>query len=66
MESVTTGHWIFAGVFAAAFVIGIIYAYKDDIKRRPDLFNGSSKFLLSVILIVMILLVIKMISRLGS
>jgi len=63
---VTTGHWIFAGVFAVAFIIGIIYAYKDDIKKRPDLFSGSSKFLLSVILIVMVLLVIKMVSRLGS
>ena len=65
MESVTTGHWVFAGVFAVVFVVGIIYAYRDDIKKRPDLFSGSSKFLLSVILIVMILLVIKMISRLG-
>jgi hypothetical protein len=66
MESVTTGHWIFAGVFALVFIIGIAYAYKDDIRKRPDLFNGSSKFLLGVILTVMILLVIKMISRLGS
>lgn len=66
MERVTTGHWIFAGVFAAIFVIGIVYAYKDDIRKRPDLFNGTSKFLLSVILIVIVLLVVKMISRLGS
>jgi len=66
MENVTPGHWIFAGVFTVLFVIGIIYAYKDDIRKRPDLFNGSSKFLLGVILTVMILLVIKMISRLGS
>jgi cytochrome bd-type quinol oxidase subunit 1 len=65
MENVTTGHWIFAGVFALVFVVGIVYAYKDDIRKRPDLFSGSSKFLLSVILIIMILLVIKMISRLG-
>ncbi len=65
MESVTTGHWVFAGFFAVVFVVGIIYAYRDDIKKRPDLFSGSSKFLLSVIIIVMILLVIKMISRLG-
>ncbi len=66
MENVTTGHWVFAGVFAAVFVIGIVFAYKDDIRKTPDLFSGSSKFLLSVILTVMILLVIKMISRLGS
>ncbi|MDA9121370.1 hypothetical protein N9J52_04985 [Flavobacteriales bacterium] len=65
MESVTTGHWIFAGVFSLVFIIGIIYAYKDDIKKRPDLFSGSFKFLLGVILIVMVLLVVKMINRLG-
>ncbi|HAP69415.1 MAG TPA: hypothetical protein DCR04_06765 [Flavobacteriales bacterium] len=65
MESVTTGHWIFAGVFSLVFIIGIIYAYKDDIKKRPDLFSGSFKFFLGVILIVMVLLVIKMINRLG-
>jgi len=66
MERVTTGHWIFAGIFTVVFIIGIIYAYKDDIKKRPDLFSGSFRFLLGVILIVMVLLVIKMVSRLGS
>ena len=65
MENVTRGHWIFAGVFAFVFIVGIVYAYKDDIKKRPDLFTGSFRFLLSVILIIMILLVAKMISRLG-
>jgi cytochrome bd-type quinol oxidase subunit 1 len=66
METIGAGHWIFAGVFALAFVVGLVYAYREDIRKTPDLFNGSSKFLLSVILIIMILVVIKMISRLGS
>lgn len=65
MERVTTGHWIFAGLFAVVFIIGIAYAYKEDIKKRPDLFSGSFKFLLGVILVIMTLLVVKMISRLG-
>lgn len=62
---VTRGHWIFAGVFAVVFVIGIAYAYKEDIRKRPDLFSGSSKFLIAVILTFMVLLVIKMINRMG-
>ena len=65
MERVTTGHWVFAAAFAVAFLVGVVYAYKDDITKRPDLFNGSFKFLLGVILDIMTLLVIKMISRLG-
>jgi cytochrome bd-type quinol oxidase subunit 1 len=65
MERVTTGHWIFAGGFAIAFIIGVVYAYKDDIKKRPDLFKGSFKFLVGVVIVIMTLLVIKMISRLG-
>jgi len=58
-------HWIFAGVFASIFVIGIIYAYRQDIAKTPNLFHGSSKFLLGVVLFVMILLVVKMLSRLS-
>lgn len=65
MERVTTGHWIFAGVFALVFIAGMVYAYKDDIKKRPDLFSGSSKFLIAVIVTFMVLLVIKMINRMG-
>lgn len=63
---ISLGHWVFAGLFAATFVIFIIFAYKDDIRKRPDLFKGSSKFLLGVILFVMILVVIKILHRLSS
>jgi hypothetical protein len=59
-------HWIFAGVFATVFIVGIIYAYRQDIAKTPTLFKGSSKFLLAVVMIVMVLIVIKIMSRLGG
>ena len=58
-------HWIFAGIFVLVFVVGIVYAYKNDIAKTPNLFQGSSKFLLGVILIVMIMIVVKILHRLS-
>lgn len=58
-------HWIFAGLFTLVFVLGIAYAYKEDIAKTPNLFQGSSKFLLAVILFVMIMVVIKILHRLS-
>jgi len=63
--NVTPGHWVFAGVFTVVFIIGIGYAYRNDLKQTPDLFKGSSKFLLGVLLFIMILVVAKMIHRMG-
>lgn len=60
------GHWVFAGLFALVFLTGIIYAYRDDLKRTPDLFKGSSKFLLIVTLLLMVLIVIKILHRLSQ
>jgi cytochrome bd-type quinol oxidase subunit 1 len=64
--NVTKGHWIFAGVFAIVFVVGMIYAYREDIKKRPDFFKGSFSFVLGVLLLLMTITVAKMIHRLGS
>ena len=33
MENIGTGHWIFAGVFAIVFIIIMIYAYRQDLKK---------------------------------
>lgn len=32
-EPIGTGHWIFAGIFAIAFVIAMVYAYRKDLTR---------------------------------
>jgi len=64
--NVTKGHWIFAGVFAVVFVLGMVYAYREDIKKRPDFFKGSFSFVLGVLLVLMTITVAKMIHRLGQ
>lgn len=64
--NVTSGHWVFAGVFTVLFIIGIAWAYRNDLKQTPDLFKDSSKFLLGVLLFIMILVVAKMIHRMGQ
>jgi cytochrome bd-type quinol oxidase subunit 1 len=64
--NVTSGHWVFAGIFTVVFIIGIAYAYRNDLRQTPELFKGSSKFLLGVVLFIMILVVAKMIHRMGQ
>ena len=63
MTSITTYHWIFAGVFAIVFLIALAFAYQDDAKKAPDMFKGSSGFLLAVVLIIMVFIVVKILYR---
>lgn len=62
---VGAGHWAFALVFAVGFVIALVWAYKDDIKRTPWLFKGSGFFFLVVFLSLMIMIVLKILWRAG-
>ena len=61
--NIGTGHWIFAGIFALAFVAAMAFAYRSDRKKSPQIFSGSNRFLLAVILIVMLLVVVKILYR---
>lgn len=63
--NVGTGHWIFALLFALVFVVALFIAYGSDKAKSPGYFSGSSKFLLFVTLFIMILLVVKMLTRLS-
>lgn len=63
--NVGIGHWIFAGIFAVAFILALIKAYGADRSKSPSYFSGSSTILLSVLLIVMVLIVVKILSRLS-
>lgn len=53
-------------MFAVVFVMGMVFAYREDIKKRPDFFKGSFKFVLTVLVTLMVLIVAKMIHRLGQ
>lgn len=57
------GHWVFAGLFAVFFIGAMVFAYRSDRQKSPQYFTGSTRFLLGVILIVMVLIVVKILSR---
>ena len=63
MTNVGTGHWIFALCFAVAFVAGIIYAYREDIKKSPWYFKGTSRIVMIIVGSVFTLLILKMLHR---
>ncbi len=47
----SSGQFYFALFFLVAFIIGMIYAYRGDIKKNPKYFKGSFKILISFIVI---------------
>jgi len=57
------GHWYFAGAFIIAFLIAMVIAYRDDIRKTPDLFKGASVILLVVVFSLMLMIVLKILSR---
>ena len=65
MTNITIYHWVFAGAFAIVFLIALGFAYRDDAKKAPDMFKGSSRFLIIVTLIIMVLIVVKILYRLS-
>jgi hypothetical protein len=63
MEYIGTGHWIFALVFAFVFVFGMIYAYREDIKKSPWFFKGTSRIAMIIVGSTFALLILKMLHR---
>jgi hypothetical protein len=60
---VTLYHWIFAALFGLCFIVGVVWAYRSDIRKNPSIFTGSWKFLVAVLLIIMLLIVVKILYR---
>ncbi|MBX7183334.1 MAG: hypothetical protein K1X82_14575 [Bacteroidia bacterium] len=57
------GHWIFAILFLIGFLIMMVFAYSDDIKKSPEYFKGSWKIVLIIVGSIMVLVVIKILLR---
>ena len=51
MENVTSGHWIFAGVFFVLFIIGMAWAYRKDFQRIGKQYRRVWVVLLGLIVI---------------
>jgi cytochrome bd-type quinol oxidase subunit 1 len=60
------GHWVFALVFMLAFIVLMIFAYRDDIKRSPYFFKGSWKIALIIVGSIMVLVVLKILFRISG
>ncbi len=52
MENITTGHWIFAGVFLTAFIIYLIWSYRKDLQLHKIQYKGSSYVLIGLVVIL--------------
>ncbi len=63
MEYVGLGHWTFAIVATIMFVIGIIYAYREDIKKSRWYFKGTSRIAMIIVGTTFTLLILKMLHR---
>lgn len=49
---VGSGHWVFAIIFAIAFIGFLIWAYRDDLQMHKRYYKGSGAFLLGVVLLL--------------
>lgn len=59
MENITTGHWIFAGIFMIIFVGYLIWSYRKDLNLHKVQYGGSGYFLGGLLLILFLLYVVK-------
>ncbi|MCX2680296.1 hypothetical protein OOZ15_10125 [Galbibacter sp. EGI 63066] len=55
----STGQWIFAGIFALAFIIIMIISYKRDKKLHQKQYKGSIWILVGFIIFIFCLVLIK-------
>lgn len=59
MENITTGHWIFAGIFAVAFIGYLIWSYRKDIKLHRTYYQGASLFLFGLVILLFVIFIFK-------
>ncbi|PTM04583.1 MAG: hypothetical protein DA405_06900 [Bacteroidetes bacterium] len=52
MENITTGHWIFAGIFMTLFIGYLLWGYRKDLKLHKIHYNGSFYVLGGIIVII--------------
>ena len=55
----TKGQWVFAILFAIAFIIAIVYTYRKDLKLHKQYYKGSIWVLLAFIAFIAFIATIK-------
>lgn len=56
---ITTGHWIFAGIFALAFIGYLIWAYKFDSKTHKKFKIQGATVLYAVLIVLLLAFIFK-------
>lgn len=60
MENITTGHWIFAGVFAVSFLSFLFFSYRKDLSMHKVHYkSGGIQVLLLIVITLFVLFVFK-------
>jgi hypothetical protein len=62
MENITTGHWIFAGVFMLAFVTYLIWSYRKDLKLHKVHYQGTFYLMAGIVIIAFLFYVFKQVA----
>ncbi|MDX5404995.1 MAG: hypothetical protein LPK47_02475 [Bacteroidota bacterium] len=59
MENITTGHWIFAGIFMIGFITYLIWSYRKDLGLHRIHYRGSYYLLLGIIVVLFLIFIFK-------
>lgn len=60
MENITTGHWIFAGIFAIAFLTFLFISYRKDLAMHKIHYrSGGIQVALLIVITLFVLFVFK-------
>lgn len=59
MENVTTGHWIFAGIFVLVFIAFLIRSYRKDLKLHKIHYRGTYYVMAGIIVTLFLFYVMK-------
>ncbi|MDR9374381.1 MAG: hypothetical protein RI842_02265 [Schleiferiaceae bacterium] len=59
MENVTTGHWIFAGIFLSGFILYLVWSYRKDLRLHRLHYGGSFWVLIGIILVLFLFYIFK-------
>lgn len=57
----TKGQWVFAILFAMAFIIVLIYSYKSDLSLHKKYYKGSVWVLIAFVAFILMVVAIKFI-----
>lgn len=59
MENITTGHWVFAGIFLLIFIVYLVWSYRKDLKLHKMQYGGSSYVAIGIVVILFALYFLK-------